>query len=103
MIELPTQRRLERRRERLYAHLESILHHASVQKVENIMRQIHSINQRLRTYFKGSICRQPQELFINPLEDNDITTQNSIKSEIAPTLKEIVDIEEQIKAGEIEI
>jgi hypothetical protein len=67
------------------------------------MRQIHSINQRLRTYFKGSICRQPQELFINPLEDNDITTQDSIKSEIAPTLKEIVDIEEQIKAGEIEI
>jgi hypothetical protein len=67
------------------------------------MRQIHSINLRLRTYFKDSICRQPQELFINPLEDNDITTQNHIKSEIAPTLKEIVDIEEQIKAGEIEI
>ena len=103
MIELPTQRRLERRRERLYAHLESILHHASVQKVENIMRQIHCINQRLRTYFKGGIERQPQELFINPEEDNDITTQDTTKGEIAPTLQDIADIEEQIKAGEIEI
>ncbi len=65
------------------------------------MRQIHSINQRLRTYFKGSICRQPQELFINPLEDNDITTQDTASFEVSPTEEELAQIESEIKDGKI--
>jgi hypothetical protein len=55
----------------------------------------------LRTYFKGSIDRQPQELFIDENEDNDITTQNTTQSEISPTFEELSEIEAQIKAGEI--
>ena len=101
MIELPTRRRLERRREKLYAHLHSILQTASIVQVENIMRQIHSINFKLRTYFKGYIDRQPQELFINPEEDNDITTQDTTPCEVSPTEEELAQIEAQIKAGEI--
>ena len=101
MIELPTRRRLERRRDRLYAHLRSILHNASVVQVENIMRQIHGINLKLRIYFKGGIERQPQELFINPNEDNDITTQDTTPREIFPTAEELAQIEAQIQAGEI--
>lgn len=101
MIELPTRRRLERRRNRLYVYLDSILHNASANRVESIMRQIHCINLRLRTYFKGSIDRQPQELFIDENEDNDITAQNTTQSEISPTFEELSEIEAQIKAGEI--
>ena len=103
MIELPTRRRLERRRDRLYAHLHYILHNASVIQVENIMRQIHGINLKLRTFFKGGIDRQPQELFINPNEDNDITTQDTATREVAPTIQDIAKIERQIKEGEIQI
>ena len=103
MIELPTRRRLERRRERLYAHLDSILHNASVQRVEDIMRQVHSINLRLRTYFQREIKNEPQELFINPDEDNDITTQDTSTGEIAPTLQDIAEIEAQIQAGGFEV
>lgn len=103
MIELPTRRRLERRRDRLYAHLHYILHNASVIQVENIMRQIHGINLKLRTYFKGGIDRQPQELFINPNEDNDIITQDSTPCEVDPTAEELAQIEAQIKEGEIQI
>ncbi len=101
MIELPTRRRLERRRDRLYEHLHSILHNASVIQVENIMRQIHAINLKLRIYFKGGIDRQPQELFINPNEDNDITTQDTTQGEVAPTLQELLQIEGQLHKGEI--
>ena len=97
MIELPTRRRLERRRDRLYAYIDSILHSASAVQVENVMRQIHSINLRLRTYFKN---KEPQELFIDEFEDNDIATQTSTEK-ITPTLEDIAKIEEQIKAGEI--
>ena len=103
MIELPTRRRLERRRDRLYAHLHSILHNASVVQVENIMRQISGINLKLRTYLKGGINREPQELFINPLEDNDIRTQDTTTGEISPTLKDIAEIEAQIKEGKIKV
>ena len=103
MIELPTRRRLERRRDRLYEHLHSILHNASVIQVENIMRQIHAINLKLRIYFKGGIDRQPQELFINPNEDNDITTQDTATGEISPTAEELSKIEAEIKEGEIQI
>lgn len=101
MIELQTQRRLERRRDRLYAHIQSILHYASVVQVENVMRQIHCINLRLRTYFKGGIDHQPQELFIDPNEDNDITTQETTQCEIVPTEEELAQIEAEIQAGEI--
>ena len=103
MIELPTRRRLERRRDRLYAYLESILHHASIHQVENIMRQIHGINLKLRTYFKGGIDRQPKELFINPNEDNDIITQDPATGEISPSIQDIAEIEAQIKEGKIKV
>ena len=101
MIELPTRRRLERRRDRLYAHLDSILHNVSIHQVENIVRQIHCLNLRLRTYFNGGVSRQPQELFINPEEDNDITTQDTTPREISPTAEELAQIEAEIQAGEI--
>ncbi len=61
MILLPTRRRLERRREALYQSLQSILQHASIHQVENIMRQIHGINKRLKTYFVRD--HEPEELF----------------------------------------
>ena len=101
MIELPTQRRLERRRDRLYAHLTHILQNASVLQVENIMRQIHGINFKLRTYFKGGIERQPQELLIDPNEDNDITTQDTTTCEVNPTAEELAQIEAEIQEGKI--
>jgi len=101
MIELPTLRRLERRRERLYAHLHSILQNASVVQMENIMRQIHVINLKLRIYFKGGIERQPQELFIDPNEDNDITTQDTATCEVSSTAEELAQIEAEIQEGKI--
>jgi hypothetical protein len=67
------------------------------------MRQVHSINLRLRTYFQREIKNEPQELFINPDEDNDITTQDTSKGEIAPTLQDIAEIEAQIQAGGFEV
>lgn len=51
MIILPTKRRLERRRDMLYEHLASIMQCASVHQVEDIMRKIHSMNLKLKTYF----------------------------------------------------
>ena len=98
MIILPTRKRLERRRDKLYAHLESVINSASIHQVENILRQIHVINLRLRTYFKKE--REPEEYF-NDNEDNDIITQDPITGEIAPTFQDLAEIEEQIKAGEI--
>ena len=103
MIELPTRRRLERRRDRLYAYLGSILHNASIYHLESIMRQIHGINLKLRTYFNGGSDRQPNELFINPLEDNDITTQDTSQGEIYPTNKDLAEIEAQIEEGKIQV
>ena len=64
------------------------------------MRQIHCINQRLRTYFNNG-KPEPKELFIDPLEDNDITAQDTTQGEIAPTLQELLQIEEQLEKGEI--
>lgn len=97
MIILPTRKRLERRRDKLYAHLESIINSASIHQVENILRQIHVINLRLRTYFKRE--REPEEYFLE--DDNDFNTQDTTQSEISPTFEEIANIEEQIKNGEI--
>lgn len=72
MILLPTRRRLERRRDALYKHLQSIIQHASVHQVEHIMRQIHGINQKLKTYFVRE--HEPEEIFedIDPFEEKDL-------------------------------
>jgi hypothetical protein len=59
------------------------------------MRQLHRINLKLQTYYKGGIDRQPQELFINPEEDNDLTTQDT------PTAEDLAKIEAEIKEGKI--
>jgi len=97
MIILPTRRRLEARRDKLYSHLEAIVNCASIHQVEDILRQIHIINLRLKTYFKRE--REPEEYFND--EDNDITTQNTTQSEISPTTEELTQIEAKIQAGEI--
>ena len=95
MIILPTRRRLERRRDKLYAHLESVVNSASIHQVENILRQIHVINLRLRTYFKRE--REPEEYFND--EDNDFNTQDTITGEIAPTTEELAQIEAEIQGN----
>ena len=64
------------------------------------MRQIHRINLRLRSYFNNG-KPESKELFIDPFEDNDITAQDTTQGEIAPTLQELVQIEEQLQKGEI--
>lgn len=63
MIILPTRRRLEQRRDELRVHLDSIIQHASVHQVESIMRRIHMINFKLRSYFKRD--HEPEEIFDN--------------------------------------
>ena len=99
MIILPTRQRLERRRDKLYIHLHNIVNCASVCQVEDIMRQIHGINLRLKTYFKPQ--REPQEYF-NPLtEDNDITTQDTTPGEVSPSDKDLAEIEAEIREGKI--
>jgi hypothetical protein len=99
MIELPTKRRLERRRDKLYNRLQSVLPHASIIEVEDIMRMIHIINHKLYTCFRGGIERETKELFDQ--EDNDITAQDPSTSEVQPTAEELAQIESSIKAGEI--
>ena len=98
MIILPTRRRLEQRRDKLYSHLEAIVNCASIHQVEDILRQIHIINLRLKTYFKST--REPEEYF-NDNEDNGITEKDTAPSEVSPTKEELDQIEEQIKTGEI--
>ena len=63
MIVLPTRRRLIRRRDALYDQLASSLQHSSVHQVEEIMRKVHSINLKLKTYFIRENAREPQEIF----------------------------------------
>ena len=89
---------MERRRDKLYVHLHHIIDCATVCQVEEVMRQIHGINLRLRTYFKPD--REPQEYF-NTEEDNDIATQDTITGEVQPTFQDIAEIEEQIREGKI--
>lgn len=78
MIILPTRRRLVRRRDALYEHLESIIQCASVHQVEDIMRQIHGINLKLRTYFIKE--HEPKEIFADeePVETKNPFTVNTI-------------------------
>ena len=74
MILLPTRRRLERRRDALYKTLHQVIHRASVHDVEELMRQIHGINIKLKTYFISE--HEPEELFEDkdPLETQDPIT-----------------------------
>lgn len=88
MILLPTRRRLERRRDALYKRLQ-LTKNASVHDVEDIMRKIHSINLKLKTYFKREGQHEAEELF----DDNEDTLETE-----DPTF---VQIEEAL--GEIEI
>ena len=76
MIILPTRQRLIKRRDALYDHLESIINCASVHQVEDVMRKIHNINLRLRTYFIRE--HEPKEIF-NEEEENDIKKKNPFK------------------------
>ena len=62
MIVLPTRRRLERRRDALYKQLHLCFQCLSVVEVEDIMRKIHGINFKLRTYFIRD-GHEPEELF----------------------------------------
>ena len=101
MIVLPTRRKLERRRERLYAQLKNILLTSSIHQVENIMRQIHAINLRLKNYFQRDMNHEPQEKFIEQEEDNDNTTQDATTGEICPSFEELSQIEADIKEGKI--
>ena len=88
MILLPTRRRLERRRDALYRHLHAIIKDASVHEVEDIMRKIHGINLKLRTYFIREGQHEAKELF----ED-----KNTLEAE-DPT---IIQIEEALREIEI--
>ena len=66
MIILPTRRKLIRRRDALYSHLQSILHLATVYQVEDIMRKIHCINFKLKIYFNSDEefdTYEPAEIF----------------------------------------
>ena len=96
MIILPTRRRLERKRDALYTKLDVIIHHASIHQVEDIMRKIHDINLRLRTYFKRG--REPEEIF----EDDD-TTQDTTQGEDQPTIEDLAQIEAEVNEGKIQI
>lgn len=101
MIVLPTRRKLERQRERLYAQLKNILLTSSIHQVENIMRQIHAINLRLKNYFQRDMNHEIKEIFIDPEEDNDITTQDTTTGEVSPSFQELAQIEADIKEGKI--
>lgn len=61
MILLPTRRRLINRRDELYSKLNNVIECGSVQHLEQIMRQIHCINLKLRTYFIRK--HEPKEVF----------------------------------------
>ena len=75
MIILPTRKRLISRRDALYDKLKSSLQCASIHEVEDIMRKIHNINLKLRTYFIQK--HEPQEFFDDNNEKrNDFETQN---------------------------
>lgn len=61
MIILPTRRRLIKRRDALYEMLLGKLQHSSVHEVEGLMRKVHLINYKLRTYFIQ--VYEPEEVF----------------------------------------
>lgn len=61
MILLPTRQRLISRRDALYRRLDANIKVASVHQVESIMRDIHGINLKLRSYFISE--HEPKEVF----------------------------------------
>ena len=94
MIVLPTRRRLERRRDALYKYLYKIVTSESVHEVEDIMRQIHGINFKLKNYFVREGQHEAAELFE---EKDDFEVKFPIEAEDPVTFS----IEEL--QGEIEI
>jgi uncharacterized membrane-anchored protein len=94
MIVLPTRRRLERRRDALYKYLYKIVTSESIHEVEDIMRKIHSINLKLRTYFIREGQNEATELFE---EKEDFEVKFPIEAEDPVTIS-IEDLQ-----GEIEI
>lgn len=93
MILLPGKRKIERRRDQLYHKLNMVITCGSVMQVEDIMRRIHIINLRLKTYFKGGISREPEEVFNDDSYDEEDTTE----VEDTPTEKDIAQIEAEIE------
>ena len=86
MILLPTRRRLERRRDALYNRLHAIITQASVTEVEDIMRKVHGINLKLKTYFTREGHHEAEELF----EDKDpFETEDPTFVQIEEALREI--------------
>lgn len=74
MILLPTRRRLISRRDALYKRLGDVLQVGSVHQVESIMRQIHCINLKLRTYFIRE--HEPKEVFPDEEENHEFEEKN---------------------------
>ena len=86
MILLPTRRRLERRRDMLYRHLDAILLKASVNEVESVMRLIHIINSKIKTYFIREGQHEPAEIFE---EQDPFETESPTIIQIEEALREI--------------
>lgn len=94
MLILPTRKRLERRRDALYTQLHKILIRGTVHQVEDIMRQIHGINLKLKNYFTREGQHESEELF----EDKDpVEVEYSFEAE-DPAIVSLEDLQ-----GEIEI
>ena len=81
MIILPTRRRLERRRDALYKYLDSIVRHATIHEVEDIMRKIHCIDFKLTTYFDRGDGYEATEIFDekDPFEEKYIIQTDDIR------------------------
>ena len=94
MIVLPTRRRLERRRDALYKQLHLHLQCLSVREVEDIMRKIHGINFKLKTYFIRQDGHEPAELF-EEKDDFEVKYPFEAEDPITISIEEI--------QGEIEI
>jgi hypothetical protein len=94
MIVLPTKRRLERRRDALYKQLHLYWQRISVHDMEEILRKIHGINFKLKSYFIREGEHEAAELFE---ENDDLEVKFPFETEDPITFS----IEE--KQGEIEV
>lgn len=75
MIELPARQILTEHRDTLYKHLASIVGSASVHHVEDVVREIHIVNCKLRGYFVRD--HQPiMHIVGNEKVEDGIATQN---------------------------
>ena len=62
MIELVTRKRLRRRRDAIYQHIISDIHSIQLHHLEELMRSIHILNLRIKSY--DTIPQQePEEIF----------------------------------------